>query len=347
MSTAAQRALRDTLLRTLACRSAPGGDAGFDAVLNQDGYFARDVVAIGSETDPAKLPFRGTRAQHDLIAELAAHADDIDAPKSAGFYYDLIEDVVRGKKSVEDARAAFEAAHSAGGSAETGVQVAAAAGADTVQKLAIRDLSVDGTVADAWARTTKNVNPNLRSNYRPRRRRPRIHAAACGEYRLSGRPQRRPTVGPSVETTSRVAFVSRMGEAVTAHDAAYEAMSKAGINMTHGDFEDAVGRAMRNGDADANPHVQQAAQMWRAKVFEPFKKEAIELGLLPADIPIKTAASYFSRVYNKVKLIAQEGRFKNIVAGTIPACSPTNIRSLFRRCRSARRGSGRRRPISR
>ena len=293
---------------------ARAGDVGFDAVLNQDGYFARDVVAIGSETDPAKLPFRGTRAQHDLIAELAAHADDIDAPKSAGFYYDLIEDVVRGKKSVEDARAAFEAAHSAGGSAETGVQVAAAAGADTVQKLAIRDLSVDGTVADAWARTTKNVNPNLRSNYRPvaAAREYMQQLAENTVYQVAHNEGR--TVGPSVETTSRVAFVSRMGEAVTAHDAAYEAMSKAGINMTHGDFEDAVGRAMRNGDADANPHVQQAAQMWRAKVFEPFKKEAIELGLLPADIPIKTAASYFSRVYNKVKLIAQEGRFKNIVA---------------------------------
>lgn len=189
-----------------------------------------------------------------------------------------------------------------------------AVGADTVQKLAIRDLSVDGAVADAWARTTKNVNPNLRSNYRPvaAAREYMQQLAENTVYQVAHNEGR--TVGPSVETTSRVAFVSRMGEAVTAHDAAYEAMSKAGINMTHGDFEDAVGRAMRNGDADVNPHVQQAAQMWRAKVFEPFKKEAIELGLLPADVPVKTAASYFSRVYNKVKLIAQEGPFKNIVA---------------------------------
>ena len=51
-------------------------------------------------------------------------------------------------------------------------------------------------------------------------------------------------------------------------------MSKSGVNMSREEFESAVGRAMRNGDQDANPFVAQSAQAWRSKVFEPFKKES-------------------------------------------------------------------------
>ena len=187
-------------------------------------------------------------------------------------------------------------------------------GAEQVQKLAMRDLSVDGAVADAWARTTRNVNPNLRSNYRaiPAAREYAQQLAENTVYQTMHNEGR--SVGPSVETATRVAFNSRLVEALAGHDSAFEAMSKSGVNMSREEFESAVGRAMRNGDQDANPFVAQSAQAWRSKVFEPFKKEAIELGMLPADVPVKTAASYFSRVYNKVKLIAQEGQFKNTVA---------------------------------
>lgn len=57
-------------------------------------------------------------------------------------------------------------------------------------------------------------------------------------------------------------------------------MKKAGTNISTDDFENRVGVAMRNGDLDANPHVTQAAQAWRKNDYEPFKQEAIDMGVL-------------------------------------------------------------------
>lgn len=67
-------------------------------------------------------------------------------------------------------------------------------------------------------------------------------------------------------------------------------------------FDSAVTTAMRNGDRHENPHVQEAAQLLRKKVFDPLKDRAIEMGLLPKNVDVKTATSYFMRVHNKQKI---------------------------------------------
>lgn len=85
--------------------------------------------------------------------------------------------------------------------------------------------------------------------------------------------------------------------------------------MTNLEFREAVGRAMREGDTSTIPEVTQAAQFVRQKVFEPWKERAIAAGLLPEDVSTETATSYFTRVYNQQRIIAQRPQFTERITG--------------------------------
>lgn len=104
-----------------------------------------------------------------------------------------------------------------------------------------------------------------------------------------------------------------LAKSVALTGTAWPEYRKAGGQLSRQDFRDAVGRAMRRGDEDADPFITKVAKEWRKSVFDPLKKAAIDVGLLPPDVTVDTAASYFSRIYNRQKMIAQEGRFKQIV----------------------------------
>lgn len=79
--------------------------------------------------------------------------------------------------------------------------------------------------------------------------------------------------------------------------------------MTYGEFKAQVSRALQEGDRHDVPQVQQAAELIRARVFEPWKERAIAAGLLPEGVDVKTAASYFQRVYNKEMIRARRPEF--------------------------------------
>lgn len=79
-------------------------------------------------------------------------------------------------------------------------------------------------------------------------------------------------------------------------------------------FAEEVGKALRRGDVHEIPEVEAAAKGWRENVFEPLKEAAIEAKLLPEDVSTETAVSYFSRMYNRQRLVAEEHLFKNTVA---------------------------------
>jgi hypothetical protein len=83
--------------------------------------------------------------------------------------------------------------------------------------------------------------------------------------------------------------------------------------MSFDEFKQEVTDAGRNGDLHENPQVQMAAQFIRNKVFEPWKKRAIEAGLLPEDVSVKTADSYMMRLYNKQAIAAKRPDFVNRV----------------------------------
>lgn len=88
-----------------------------------------------------------------------------------------------------------------------------------------------------------------------------------------------------------------------------------GMPRTMEEFRREVGKAMRRGDQHEVPQIAAAAQFARAKVFEPWKQRAIEAKLLPEDVDVKTAESYFQRVYDKGKINAQRPEFEDRIAG--------------------------------
>ena len=76
-------------------------------------------------------------------------------------------------------------------------------------------------------------------------------------------------------------------------------------------FNEAVGRAMIRGDdateiegipADAVPFINKTAANFRKEIIDPMTKKAIKLGMLPEDVSVDTAASYFMRMYDIDKL---------------------------------------------
>lgn len=92
--------------------------------------------------------------------------------------------------------------------------------------------------------------------------------------------------------------------------------------MSAAEFREAVGKAMRRGDADADPAVAKAAAEWRSKVFEPLKEQAIASKLLPDDVSVDTAASYFTRMWNGRAIAADEHGFKEMVQDWVAQKTP-------------------------
>src|SRR5690606_455297 len=97
---------------------------------------------------------------------------------------------------------------------------------------------------------------------------------------------------PGVETLVKEYTQGAMARAIDQANGIYGDFRKAGGQLDRGQFNEAVGRAMRRGDADANPMVAKAAASWRAAVFDPLKDQAIKAGLLPEDVSTTTALSY-------------------------------------------------------
>jgi hypothetical protein len=75
-----------------------------------------------------------------------------------------------------------------------------------------------------------------------------------------------------------------------------------------------------------NPQVQAAAQFIRNKVFEPWKKRAIDAGLLPEGVDVKTADSYVQRLYNKQAIAAKRPEFVNRVTDWLQGIRPPRRR---------------------
>lgn len=89
------------------------------------------------------------------------------------------------------------------------------------------------------------------------------------------------------------------------------------INMNRDQFDDAVSLVLTTEQPHPNEHVNKAAQLLRAEVFDKYKNEAEALGLLPEDVTVPNAVNYFTVLYNKNKIIEQGGRSAR-GAGTFP-----------------------------
>ncbi len=75
------------------------------------------------------------------------------------------------------------------------------------------------------------------------------------------------------------------------------------------EFREEIAKAMRRGDRSDNPQAQAAAQFIRKNVIDPITKRAQAAGLLPEDLQVKGAESWFMRSYNRELLNANGPEF--------------------------------------
>jgi hypothetical protein len=179
------------------------------------------------------------------------------------------------------------------------------------------------TAAPTSAMTTAELNPLLRMQNSPSAAVRDIGAQMMeNPVYLSKTPLFKETLAGNAAGAGAAAaetlpeFARRaLDKAVEAHRAAYIDARKAGLAMTEREFHEDVGRAMRRGGQNDIPAVARAAGAWRSHVVEPLTKRAIETGLLPKDVDAAGASAYFSRLWNREAIEANEQEFKGILHG--------------------------------
>jgi hypothetical protein len=206
---------------------------------------------------------------------------------------------------------------------------AAAAPVDTLD-----DLSIAGKPASAVAKATAKLNPLLRTMTSPSR----TTRAIASQLMENPAYLKKNFDGQGVtaaETAMKEYTRGAVVQALQTQEEAYQATLKAGNQMSRKDFREDIGRAIRRNDTADNPQVAAAAQAWRKHVIEPLKGRSIELGLLPKDVDVTTAESYFSRLYNRTAIEANESDFKRIVRewvdGTLTQAQQAEARKAEKR----------------
>lgn len=127
------------------------------------------------------------------------------------------------------------------------------------------------------------------------------------------------TPGQSVETLVQQYTQGAVARSMQESRAAFDVMRKRGVQMGYDEFRREVGKAGRRGDEGPQPEISAAARAWRTHVGDPLKDAAIATknlsgnSLLPADVAPKTALSYFSRLWNRHKIEANEQEFRGVV----------------------------------
>jgi hypothetical protein len=172
--------------------------------------------------------------------------------------------------------------------------------------------TIAGTAARATAAATAQMNPLLRA----------LHSPSAAYRDIATNLVENPlyltknfdgvATQPAVETLMKE-YNGGLAKALQSTNDAFLEYRKAGGELGRDEFREAVGKAMRRGDTDPDPIITKAAQEWRAKVFDPLKQQAIDAGLLPKDVSVDTAQSYFSRMWNARKISADEAGFKGMV----------------------------------
>lgn len=176
----------------------------------------------------------------------------------------------------------------------------------------LADNTIAGAAARGVATSTAKLNPLLRALHSPSAAYREIATDLVENPLYLKKNFEGVASQPAVETLMKE-YNGGLAKAIQATNDAFPEYSKAGGQLGKDEFREAVGKAMRRGDADADPVIAKVAQEYRAKVFEPLKKQAIEAGLLPKDVSVDTAQSYFTRMWNGRKISADEQGFKGMV----------------------------------
>lgn len=204
----------------------------------------------------------------------------------------------------------------------------ASVGAAANTATSLQDNAIAGRAASMTAAATAQLNPLLRALHSPSAAYRDIMLQMV-ENPLYLRKNMESVASDAATETLMKEYNGKLAQALEASNASYLDYVKAGGGsglttmipgsaqrrglMNRSEFNEAVGRAMRRDDTDANPFVDRAAKAYRSQVFDPMKDRAIEMGLLPKDVSVDTAASYFTRMWNSRAISADEQGFKEMV----------------------------------
>lgn len=184
------------------------------------------------------------------------------------------------------------------------------AAANTATELA--ENTIAGAAARGVAASTARMNPLLRALHSPSAAYREIATDLVENPLYLKKNFEGVASQPAVETLMKE-YNGGLAKALQTTNDAFPEYVKAGGTLAKDEFREAVGKAMRRGDADADPVIAKVAQEYRAKVFDPLKQQAIDAKLLPADVSVDTAQSYFTRMWNGRKISADEQGFKGMV----------------------------------
>jgi hypothetical protein len=185
------------------------------------------------------------------------------------------------------------------------------AAARTVETL--DDNTIAGRGAQIAGGAVKFLNPVLRVLHSPSRATRGIGTGLFENPVYLKKNFHNVASAPAVETLVKQYTQGAMARAVADANKLFGDYRKGGGALNREQWNQAIGRAMRRNDDDADPSIAAGAKAWRASVFDPLKEKAIEAGLLPKDVSVDTALSYFTRVYNRPMIEAREAEFKAIV----------------------------------
>lgn len=194
-----------------------------------------------------------------------------------------------------------------------GINTPASAGAAAHEPVSLENNTIAGTLAQNAAWATKKLNPFMRVLQNPSAA-ARDTIQRLAEFTGYTEGNFANVASPLAAETRIKRWQGGLTTAIHEGDAIFADYRKGGGQLSADDFRQAVGKAMRRDDEATEPAIAAAAKTWRDKVVDPLKDAAVDVGLLPKDVEPKFAPSYFSRMWNRNRIIGEEGRFKSIVS---------------------------------
>ncbi len=201
--------------------------------------------------------------------------------------------------------------------------IAASIGAAAVERGSLDALTIAGRAAGATAKATAFLNPGQRLMQSPSATAREVYLN-LSEMTQYIRANERGGATPQAVETLRKQWNAGLAQAVSDERSAWKRYKqRAGRSrMTRDQFDEEIGKALRRGDEHEIPEVAEAARSYRKNIFDPLKDAAIEARLLPEDVTVDTATSYFSRVYKRKLVEADEVNFKRAVSDWVIQSAP-------------------------
>lgn len=210
-----------------------------------------------------------------------------------------------------------EGVEDAVGVTDTIVKRMQSAGAAAVDEIKLDDLSVGGPKAAqivARATAAARLNPGIETMFSPSVKVRETYSRMVDNPVYTTMQMEGRSLGPDVENLVKQYQRGALADWLESSRNIYREARKSGYTGSKTEFYEAVAKAGRRGDVDpgGNEFITRAAQEARSKVFDPLLERAQRIGLLPEDVKVTTAASYVTRLWNRQRLIGEEGRFREI-----------------------------------